>query len=78
MNQLTHGKKDDYITNSMPKKKKNKSYEIVIEKENDVNKVLAYKHLECVLKVFVLKVSGRFQNTLIKRCKTIHTTFHKL
>jgi hypothetical protein len=61
----------------MPKKKK--SYEIVIEKENDVNKVLAYKHLECVLKVFVLKVFGRFQNTLIiKRCKTIHTTFHKL
>ncbi len=59
--------------------KKKKPYEIVIEKENDVNKVLAYKHLECVLKVFVLKVSGRFQNTLIiKRCKTIYTTFHKL
>jgi hypothetical protein len=49
------------------------SMRFVAEKGNDVNKVLTYKHLEGILEVF-----GRFQNTLIKRCKKIHTTFHKL
>ncbi len=49
------------------------SMRFVTEKGNDVNKVLTYKHLECILEVF-----GRFQNTFIKRCKKIHTTFHKL